>query len=188
LGRPGAFEVGDAQKATFIQENQVRAQLRGLFLYVATDSGANGQLRPRRVDRHGARASDNSSPSHVRDATARWEGSAPEILSRLLWQYASRSTTRFGTRPLVHHAVRLGRGETFARRTGRRDAPEPGARASPPRPRPERFAPTATPILGLRPPSGRWLFDSYPAATNGRLGNVAVLIVLLLLEVSCPQG
>jgi len=184
LGRPGAFEVGDEQKATFIQENQVRAQLCGLFLYAATDSGANGQSRPRRVDRRGARASDNSSPCHARDAKARWDGSAPEPLSRLLWQCASRSTTRFGTRPLVRHAVRLGRGESSARRKGRRGAPERGGRASPTFPRLDRFAPTATPIPGWHPPSGRWWFDFCPAATNGRLGAAAVLIALLLLEVS----
>ena len=32
LGRPGAFEVGDEQKPTFIQENQVRPKPTGLLL------------------------------------------------------------------------------------------------------------------------------------------------------------
>lgn len=39
--RPGAFDVGDEQKATFIDENQVRPQALSLFLSKASDNDAS---------------------------------------------------------------------------------------------------------------------------------------------------
>ena len=80
LRGPGAFQIGHEQKPTFVQENQMRPELRGLFLYAASGIGANGQSLPRRVDRRGARASDNSTPSRAGGATAHWDGSGPETL------------------------------------------------------------------------------------------------------------
>jgi hypothetical protein len=61
LGSPSAFKVGDEQKATFVQENQVRAKTGCLFLYAASGSVPNAQSRPRRAGASAVRVSDNSS-------------------------------------------------------------------------------------------------------------------------------
>jgi hypothetical protein len=39
--RPGAFDIGDEQKAAFIDENQVCSQALSLFLSTASGNGAN---------------------------------------------------------------------------------------------------------------------------------------------------
>src|SRR5207245_10545123 len=43
---PGALEIGDKQKAAFLQENQMGSTLGGLILYGATRSVSNAQSWP----------------------------------------------------------------------------------------------------------------------------------------------
>jgi hypothetical protein len=80
LRRPGAVKGGDEQKAAFVQENQVRAALRGLFFSAANDTVANGRSRSRRADTSGVRGSDTSNPSRARDATAPGGGANPKFV------------------------------------------------------------------------------------------------------------
>jgi hypothetical protein len=181
---PRTFKMGNEQKPTFIQENQVRAQLSGLFLYAATDSVANGQSPLRRVDVRGARASDNSSPSHAANARGHWEDSGPETLSEFPWQSASRSTTRSGTPPLGHPPVRLGPGALSARRKDTRAAPEWVAPVSREARAVGRCRPTATRSVGRPPGSGQLLLPLGPVATGAWRAVAAALTGLLLLGVS----
>lgn len=63
LRSPGAFEVGDEQKAALIKENQVGAKPLGFFLYgaILLFSSVRWLLRP--VAGPGAPVSGNSNPS-----------------------------------------------------------------------------------------------------------------------------
>ena len=69
LRRPGAAARRDEEKATFIQESEVRPQAAGFFLTPATGSVANGQWHVRRAAGPAAPAPDSSSPNGARFST-----------------------------------------------------------------------------------------------------------------------
>jgi hypothetical protein len=188
LGGPSAFKVGHQQKATLIQENQLRPQARSLFLYEATRSASSAQRRFRCVDMSAVRVSDTSSPSVARETTRRWGGSECETLARRLWQCAPMSTTRSGSPWPVRRALRLGPSESFARGRAKRVGPEWAEHVSRACPVADRCAPTARRSSVLRRLSGRLSLVSCLAAIVGLPGVAAVVIGSLLLGVSSPQG
>ena len=188
LGSPSAFKVGDEQKATLIQENQVRPQARRLFLYGATRTASSARWRFRCVDTRAVQVSDNSSPSVARDTTRHWGGSECETLARRLWQCAPTSTTQSGSPWPVPRALRLGPSESFAQGRDKRVGPEWAEHVSQACPVADRCAPTARRSSVLRQLSGRLSPVICLAAIVGSHGAAAVAIGLLLLGVSYPKG
>ena len=59
--RPGAFNVRNEQKSTFVEEDQVRSQLPGFFLYAANPAASTGRWLLRCAGEPAVRASDNLS-------------------------------------------------------------------------------------------------------------------------------
>jgi hypothetical protein len=165
----------------------VRTQLSGLFLYAASDSAANEQSPPRCVDRRGARASDNSTPSRAANATAHWGDSGPETLCELLWRFAARSTTRSGTPPLGLLAVRLVPAVLSVLRKDTRAAREWVVPVSRGTHAVDTCRPTATRTVGRLPGPGQSLLPLYHVSTGEWLAAAAAPIGLLVLGVSCPQ-
>lgn len=184
LRSPSAFKVGNEQKAAFVQKNQVRAKLRGLFLYAANDTVSTAQSRPRRADMSVVRVSDNSSPSCVRDAIGHGGGSEHEILSRLPWQCASTSTIRSGIRRLAPRGVTPGPSAPSAPPKDRRAVREWGERVSQSARTGDRFVANARPTFGLRLPFGQSWPPFCRVALGGWLGVAVALIGSLLLGVS----
>jgi hypothetical protein len=184
LRSPGALKVGNEQKAAFVQKNQVRAKLRCLFLYAASNSVSNAQSLPRRADTGVVRVSDNSSPARVRDATGHWGGSEHEILSRLPWRCASPSTIRSGTRRLAPRAVTPGPSAPSAQPRDRRAGQEWGGRVSQGARTAARFVANARPTFVLRLPSGQSWSPLCRVALDGWLGVAVALLGSLLLGVS----
>jgi hypothetical protein len=184
---PGGFKVGNKQKATFVQENQVRAKLRSLFLYAASGSVANAQSRARRADTSGARVSDNSTPSRATDATGRWGGSAEEIPARLPWRHALRSTIRSGTPPLAPHAATSGPSVPSAQPKDKKAARKWGGQVSQGARIADRFGATAKLTFALLLPFGQLWPPFCLVASGGWLAAAVVPIALLFPGVSCPQ-
>jgi hypothetical protein len=188
LWGPRAFEVGNEQKATFVQENQVSTQSCSLFLYAARRTASSEQPPLRRADTSAARVSDNSSPSPATDTTRRWDDSAPGIPARLSWRCASRSIIRSGTRRLGLRALAPGPSASSARPRDKRDALEWNGHGYPLAPAGDRFAPSARPTPVWHRPSGRLPPRLCRAARGEWHGDAALLIEPLLLGVSCPPA
>src|SRR5215207_9136396 len=188
LWGPSAFKVGYEQKATLIQENQVRPQACSLFLYEATRTASSAQWRFRCVDTSAVRVSDNSSPSAARDTTGHWGGSECETLARQPWRCAPTSTTRSGSPGPAHRAPRPGPSGSFARWRDKTVGPEWAEHVSRACPVADRCAPNARRSSVLRRLSGRLSPVICLAAIGGSHGVAAVAIGSLLLGVSSPQG
>lgn len=76
-GCPSAFERRDQIEATFVHENQARAEAAPLFLPVASGNAASGQSLRRRVGPPGAAAFGNSTACGAANARPHWDDSAP---------------------------------------------------------------------------------------------------------------
>jgi hypothetical protein len=59
-GRPGLAHVGNQEKPAFVEECEMGAAARGVFLTAAIHSASTGQWPPHRAGAHGARAFANS--------------------------------------------------------------------------------------------------------------------------------
>lgn len=186
LRSPGAFKVGDEQKAAFVQENHVGAKLRGFVLSVASESAANAQSLPRRADTSAARASGNSPPSSVTDTTGQWDGSAPAILSRLSWRYAAMATIPSGSPQLAPRAGTPGPSVASAPPRNRKAGRGGAWGVSPLAPTVGRRTPTPRPHSWMPSACGRWWRVGCHFSISGWLGAAASPIVGPYLGVSCP--
>jgi hypothetical protein len=186
LWGPGAFQVGNKQKAAFVQENQVRPKPCGLFLYAAPRNVSSAQWRSRCVDMLAVRVSDNSSPSVVRDTTGHWGGNECETLARRPWRGALASTTRFGSLWPARRALRPEPSGVFARGRAKRAAPEWAGHVSRPCPVADKCAPTARLSSVRHRLFGRLSPVICLAARVGSHGVAAGTIEALLLGVSFP--
>ena len=188
LRGPGALEIGDEQKATFVQENQMGSALGGLFLYGATRSASNARSWPRPVAGRGAGVSDNSIPSHAAGARSREDDSVHEIPARLPWQCALKSITRFDTLRPVRLEVRRWPGTLSPSGTNRKADRDSCACVTLLAHAVCRYAPIARQNFLMRRACGRLPKESCCLSRREWRGGAVSLIAQRLLEASCVQA
>lgn len=96
--RPGSFKVRDEQEATLVEENQVRSQPLGVFLYSASECASSARSPLRRAGGLDARASDSSTPGHPSPSRRDRDGTSRQNASESNGQSALTSTTRWNNR------------------------------------------------------------------------------------------
>ena len=99
LWGPGFTQVGNEQKAAFVEENQMGAKLSGVFLYVAIPTSSSGRCNPRFAEWPDALVSGSSIPSREPKATIRRPGCiSPRNASGSACGFASKSRVRLNGR------------------------------------------------------------------------------------------
>jgi hypothetical protein len=96
---PSSAQVGNEQKAAFIEENQVGIKFFGFFLYEATWSASIFGLLPHPFARLSALAFDNSIPSSSLFSKHGQDDTLPQTAFLLLQQYASESISQWNNPP-----------------------------------------------------------------------------------------
>ena len=96
--RPGSFKVRNEQEATLVEENQVRSQSLGVFLYSASDNASSARSPLRPAGGLDARASDNSTPGHPSPSRRGRDDTSRQNASESNGQSALTSTTRWDNR------------------------------------------------------------------------------------------
>lgn len=121
-GRPGLAHVGNWKKSAFVEEREMRAPARGVFLTWAIRSASIGRWPPRRAGEHAVQASANSTADRAARAPRRRPGcSGRRIACGLLHRCAGESTARWCTRPRRRHGAAAPSAVPAAWRTSDRD-------------------------------------------------------------------
>src|SRR5215471_12637173 len=97
LRRPSPPNIGDEQEPALIDEYEMGATSRGVFLSAAIRRGSSARSRPRRARRRVARASGNSSLSRSGPSRRARDDSARRTSGGSVRPRAAASTARFGT-------------------------------------------------------------------------------------------
>jgi hypothetical protein len=96
---PSSAQVGNEQKATFIEENQMGTKFFGFFLYKATGSASIFGSLPHPFARLYALAFGNSIPSSSLFSKHGQDDTLPQTAFLLLQQYASESISQLNNQP-----------------------------------------------------------------------------------------
>jgi hypothetical protein len=185
-GRPRPRNAGNQKEPRLIQEDQMRPNPLGFFLYPARRGTSSGQWPPRSSREPSSWASGNSIPSSPSASKHSPRSNAPRSASRSLCRSASTSTGRWGIRTPKAPLSIFRAASSFPAPTDAGDVPGWGASAIPPDPSADKPDTTAPPnstrrAIG-RPPTGR----SLPTLRVEWHEDDASLRLPLFLWVSCP--
>jgi len=99
---PGTGNIGNKQKAAFIQEYEVGAKYFGVFLYAATGNASNERFLPRFFGARGALASGSSNPFLLKFSRHGWDDSGRQNVFLFVRRCALKSRGLFDNqRPMA---------------------------------------------------------------------------------------
>ena len=100
-GSPRVTDVRDEQEPTFVEEDQMRFPLKGVFLYAASGNASSGRWPLRRAPKPVAGASGKSSPVAPLAARHARDGSAHRTVGQSDGRFEAASTHRWNNPPPV---------------------------------------------------------------------------------------
>src|SRR5262245_5526380 len=107
--RPGSANVGNEQKPALIDEYEMGAATRGVFLSGAIPCTSSAQWRPHPARPRGARAFGSSSPRPSALSRRGRDGSESRTPGRSVWPPAAASRDRSGSPPAADPSRAAGR-------------------------------------------------------------------------------
>ena len=131
LGRPGAVDIRDQQEPALIDEHEVRAPARGVFLSGAIPPASTGRWRARRARPRGVRASGSSTSGRSAPSRHGRGDTGPRTRAESAPRRAAASTDRSGARPVAAPESTAARVDASASGTGAAGGPASAWRSVP---------------------------------------------------------